>query len=35
MEDFQEAITDLKEGNIGTEKDFLADENYHPDEMFA
>ncbi|MFT4893141.1 MAG: proteasome regulatory subunit [Candidatus Nanohaloarchaea archaeon] len=35
MEDFQEAIKDLKEGNIGTEKDFLAAENYHPDEMFA
>ncbi|MFQ3275195.1 MAG: proteasome regulatory subunit [Candidatus Nanohaloarchaea archaeon] len=35
MEDFQEAIKDLKEGNIGTEKDFLASENYHPDEMFA
>lgn len=35
MNDFLEAIEDLKEGNIGVEKDFLASENYHPDEMFA
>jgi proteasome regulatory subunit len=35
MKDFEEAITDLKEGNIGMEKDFLAEENIHPDEMFA
>lgn len=35
MEDFEEAITDLKEGNMGTEKDFLTEENFHPDEMFA
>ncbi|MFB6145563.1 MAG: AAA family ATPase [Candidatus Nanohaloarchaea archaeon] len=35
FEDFEEAIEDLKEGNIGTEKDFLADENIHPNEMFA
>lgn len=35
MEDFQEAIKDLKEGNLGIEKDFLGDSNIHPDEMFA
>jgi proteasome regulatory subunit len=35
MKDFQEAITDLKEGNVGVEKDFLSGENRHPEEMFA
>ena len=35
MDDFQEAITDLKEGNVGVEKDFLSGENRHPEEMFA
>ncbi len=35
FEDFQEAIKDLKEGNIGMEKDFLSEESIHPDEMFA
>ena len=35
MNDFQEAITDLKEGNVGVEKDFLSGENRHPEEMFA
>ncbi|MBC5793287.1 MAG: AAA family ATPase [Nanohaloarchaea archaeon] len=35
MSDFEEAIKDLKEGNLGTEKDFLAEENIHPNEMFA
>ncbi|MFB6214034.1 MAG: AAA family ATPase [Candidatus Nanohaloarchaea archaeon] len=35
MEDFQEAVEDLKEGNIGVEKDFLSGEEVHPDEMFA
>ncbi|MFB6208566.1 MAG: AAA family ATPase [Candidatus Nanohaloarchaea archaeon] len=34
-EDFAEAIQDLKDGNMGTEKDFLAGENFHPEEMFA
>lgn len=34
-DDFDEAIKDLKEGNLGVEKDFLADKNFHPDEMFA
>lgn len=35
MSDFQEAIQDLKEGNIGVEKDFLSGEEMHPEEMFA
>jgi proteasome regulatory subunit len=35
MEDFNEAIQDLKEGNMGVEKDFLGDTDRHPDEMFA
>lgn len=35
MSDFQEAIEDLREGNIGKEKDFLAEEGVIPDEMFA
>ncbi|MFB6174731.1 MAG: AAA family ATPase [Candidatus Nanohalobium sp.] len=35
MNDFKEAITDLKEGNLGVEKDFLSGENRHPEEMFA
>ena len=35
MRDFQEAIEDLREGNLGVEKDFLADENRAPNEMFA
>jgi len=35
MDDFQEAIKDLEEGNIGKQKDFLADKNIHPREMFA
>jgi len=35
MDDFENAITDLKEGNLGTEKDFLVGENIHPNEMFA
>lgn len=35
MKDFEEAIEDLKEGNIGVEKDFLAEDEVHPDEMFA
>ncbi|MFB6181174.1 MAG: AAA family ATPase [Candidatus Nanohalobium sp.] len=35
MEDFRDAITDLKEGNVGVEKDFLSGENRHPEEMFA
>ena len=34
-EDFAEAIKDLKEGNVGVEKDFLSDREVHPDEMFA
>ena len=34
-EDFQEAIKDLKEGNVGVEKDFLGNKEVHPDEMFA
>jgi len=32
---FEEAVKDLKEGNLGVEKDFLADENVTPHEMFA
>ena len=35
MEDFESAIKDLKEGNVGVEKDFLSDGNIHPNEMFA
>ena len=35
MADFEEAVQDLKEGNLGVEKDFLADENITPSEMFA
>ncbi len=35
MQDFQEAIEDVKEGNVGTEKDFLKKEGLYPDEMFA
>ena len=35
MEDFMEAVQDLKEGNMGVEKDFLSGENKHPSEMFA
>jgi len=35
MADFQEAVQDLKEGNIGVEKDFLSREEMHPEEMFA
>lgn len=35
MADFQEAVQDLKEGNIGVEKDFLSGEEMHPEEMFA
>ncbi|WP_217906995.1 AAA family ATPase [Candidatus Nanohalobium constans] len=35
MEDFLEAVQDLKEGNMGVEKDFLSGENKHPNEMFA
>ncbi|WP_414837333.1 AAA family ATPase [Candidatus Nanosalina sp. VS9-1] len=35
MQDFREAIKDLKEGNVGVEKDFLGERDVHPDEMFA
>ena len=35
LEDFIEAVKDLKEGNVGMEKDFLSDEAKHPNEMFA
>ncbi len=35
MSDFRSAIKDLKEGNLGVEKDFLSDGNVHPEEMFA
>jgi len=35
MDDFREAVTDLKEGNVGVEKDFLSGEERHPEEMFA
>jgi len=35
LRDFQEAIQDLKEGNLGLEKDFLGNTNEHPNEMFA
>ncbi|MFP4229990.1 MAG: AAA family ATPase [Candidatus Nanohaloarchaea archaeon] len=35
MEDFTEAIQDLKDGNLGVEKDFLERGEKHPEEMFA
>jgi proteasome regulatory subunit len=35
MEEFKEAIQDLKDGNLGVEKDFLGNQETHPDEMFA
>ncbi|WP_347721211.1 AAA family ATPase [Candidatus Nanohalovita haloferacivicina] len=35
MDDFESAIKDLKEGNMGVEKDFLSDGKVHPNEMFA
>lgn len=35
LQDFLDAIKDVREGNVGAEKDFLADENMTPDEMFA
>ena len=35
MDDFNEAVKDLKEGNLGVEKDFLNKSSHHPDEMFA
>jgi len=35
MDDFLEAIEDVREGNVGAEKDFLADDKIAPDEMFA
>ena len=35
MEDFRSAIKDLREGYIGVEKDFLGEQDVHPDEMFA
>ena len=35
MKDFNESIKELREGNIGVEKDFLGQEEKHPDEMFA
>ena len=35
MEDFNEAIKDLKEGNVGVEKDFLGNKEATPEEMFA
>ena len=35
MEEFKEAIQDLKEGNLGVEKDFLGNSKEHPNEMFA
>lgn len=34
LEDFESAIKDLKEGNIGMEKDFLSTDNLH-EEIFA
>ncbi len=34
MEDFEHAIKDLEDGNIGMEKDFLSPENIH-EEIFA
>lgn len=35
FQNFEEAVQDLKEGNIGMEKDFLSQDSMHPDEMFA
>ncbi len=35
MTDFEEAVEDLKEGNIGVEKDFLTKDGVIPEEMFA
>jgi proteasome regulatory subunit len=35
LKDFEDAVQDLKEGNMGTEKDFLSGENFVPNEMFA
>lgn len=35
MEDLHNAVEDLREGNLGAEKDFLADGKVTPDEMFA
>jgi proteasome regulatory subunit len=35
MKDFNEAIKDLEEGNLGVEKDFLERGEKHPEEMFA
>lgn len=35
MDDFLEAVEDVKEGNLGVEKDFLHQEGVVPDEMFA
>jgi proteasome regulatory subunit len=35
LADFEEAIQDLEEGNLGVEKDFLGSQEAHPDEMFA
>ena len=35
MDDFNDAIKDLREGNLGVEKDFLGKTDRHPDEMFA
>ena len=35
MEDFQESIKDLEEGNMGVEKDFLSSGEVVPEEMFA
>jgi len=34
-EDFTEAIRDLKEGNLGVQKDFLGNRESTPNEMFA
>jgi len=35
FKDLEEAIEDIKEGNVGKEKAFLAEEGVIPDEMFA
>ncbi|MFB6245408.1 MAG: AAA family ATPase [Candidatus Nanohaloarchaea archaeon] len=35
MEDMHDAVEDLREGNLGAEKDFLADGKMMPEEMFA
>ncbi|MFB6159509.1 MAG: AAA family ATPase [Candidatus Nanohalobium sp.] len=35
MTDFTDAVQDLKEGNLGIEKDFLGTTSEHPNEMFA